>query len=211
MSSSRPCGDDGVAEPSVWRNASVESVRESDTRLDYASSLVVNVRVSRHTNSGHYHDRKLQLECEKLSAEIDAIHRERFLKLAAAWAAVAVPILVAIFGWRLQSQFARNATAQEYVRTSVGILASRPDTNADAVRLRTWATKLLDQYSPVRLPESVQDDLNNGKVRLPPQLPVSLPFTLSDDKGNIITDDRGNAIGVNPPPRATPTNGPSRQ
>lgn len=161
--------------------------------------------MSRHDHNPGSGDDKYRLERDKLEAEIASIKSnqlgfwawtERILKMLAA---VVIPVLIFVYGSRIQTQVAKNAAAQEYVKTAVNILTVKSGTNVEDRELRAYAISLLDAFSPVKVPASLVQSLTNGTVHLPAQS----PFTLTDEQGRVITDENGNPIGVNPPPNTT--------
>lgn len=70
---------------------------------------------------------------------------------------VAVPVLIAYQGGRIQSQIAEAGLKKEYVQIALGILSApeSKETNDDGPKLRKWAVDLLANYAPVPLPEDV--------------------------------------------------------
>jgi len=78
---------------------------------------------------------------------------------------VAIPIILAVGGWLLQSSLKRGDIKHEYVKLSISILKARPtDTNRP---LRQWAVKLFNEYSLVKLDDKTSDLLVSGKLRFP--------------------------------------------
>ena len=77
-----------------------------------------------------------------------------------------IPIVLGIGGWVIQSKIAHTNTEQEYVKLAISILNNKPEHN-DSKELRKWAVKLLDKYSPIKLPEEQKEGLSTGKINLP--------------------------------------------
>ncbi|MEC6413500.1 hypothetical protein SB816_21055 [Achromobacter sp. SIMBA_011] len=71
---------------------------------------------------------------------------------------VAVPILVAAFGWWYQTSAKDREIARDYVQVAVGLLASK---NEDK-EVRTWAVELLNKNSPVPFGKKLQEQLVEG-------------------------------------------------
>lgn len=82
---------------------------------------------------------------------------------------VAVPLLVAVFGYvgqariaeqtaAVQSAVAEQAVRKDFVQMAIGIL-SKPPSSEDDRRLREWALKVLDKNSPIPFPSEVRADL----------------------------------------------------
>lgn len=113
-------------------------------------------------------------------------------------ATVAVPILVAIFGYLIQLRISEESTKKDYVSMAISIINSK-ETPEDS-DLRKWAVSVLDKNSPVPFGDSLRKSLSSGetvisKVYYPmppptlmePPLPLkpleqdmSKPVTLSD-------------------------------
>ena len=77
---------------------------------------------------------------------------------------LAIPALLAVGGWLVQSSLSQSAVQQEYVKLAVSILSSPRNENIDI--LRPWAVKLLSTYSPVPLTEEQYRKLESGEIRL---------------------------------------------
>lgn len=84
-------------------------------------------------------------------------------------ASIAVPILIAFFGWMLQSQSASESVRKDYVQMAVNILSREVD-DEDA-ELREWAAKLLEESSPVPFPRQLRSNLASGTVSIVSPVP----------------------------------------
>ena len=89
-------------------------------------------------------------------------------ELATIFASVAVPLLVAIFGWNIQSGISEEGVRKDYVQIAVGIL-SRPASPADK-SIREWAITVLAKNSPVPFTSEARGDLAMGFVVIRPNL-----------------------------------------
>ena len=79
---------------------------------------------------------------------------------------VAVPVLVALFGYLVQRQLASDNLSRDYVQMAVGILKEQKRPGDE--QLRSWAIDLLNANSPnVKLNASVSEQLRDGQVRIP--------------------------------------------
>jgi hypothetical protein len=67
--------------------------------------------------------------------------------IAAIFAAVAVPVVVALAGWQIQVGISRDSVRKDYVQMSIGILAN--PSNVEDKPLRQWAIAVLDTNSPI--------------------------------------------------------------
>jgi WD40 repeat protein len=106
--------------------------------------------------------------------EIVVIHRtdtspahsgDKLEQAAKVLSLVAIPVLVAFFGWLIQDTVAKRSVSQEYVKLAVSILTESKE-KADPA-LRDWAVDLLGQNSPTRFSPAVTQQLKSGQVNLP--------------------------------------------
>jgi len=79
---------------------------------------------------------------------------------------VAIPIVIAVFGWLIQDAVSKRSVSQEYVKLAVTILTDRGD-NTNST-LREWAVDLLSENSPTRFSAEVANKLKTGEATLPP-------------------------------------------
>jgi|SRR6185312_12245450 len=84
-------------------------------------------------------------------------------------ATIATPLLVAYFGWRIQSESTTQSVKKDYVQMSIAILK---DGTKDE-QLRHWAVSVVDANSPVKFSEGLRSDLAEGRTRL---IPVVYPI-----------------------------------
>jgi len=87
-------------------------------------------------------------------------------------AAVVVPLVVAFFGWQIQSHLSSNSLKKDYVGMAIQILAA-PD-NKENKALRTWATQILEQNSPIPFTPAVRDSFLEGKFVIMSPIPKNL-------------------------------------
>lgn len=101
---------------------------------------------------------------------------DRTLSRVQAWAticaAVVIPLVVAFFGWQIQSRLSDDSLKKDYVRMAIEILAN-PQTK-DNESLRMWATQILEKNSPVPFTTAVRDDFLKGGLVYVPVIPPSL-------------------------------------
>lgn len=83
-----------------------------------------------------------------------------------AFAAVAVPIVVALIGSWFSAAIKQSESEQKFVSLAIEILRDEPVESQ--IQLRAWATDVVSKYSGVSL-ENARDDLINN-IRLPPSL-----------------------------------------
>jgi WD domain, G-beta repeat len=86
-------------------------------------------------------------------------------QLAKILSLVAIPVIIAVFGWLIQDSLAQRNVGQEYVKLAVSILIESKEKANPA--LRDWAVDLLNQNSPTRFSPAVVQQLKAGEVSLP--------------------------------------------
>jgi len=75
---------------------------------------------------------------------------------------IAVPILIAFFGWLIQWRLANQSVQRDYLQMAVQILSSKNRKSGDEVSL--WAVDILQKYSPVPFSPKLKSDFVEGKV-----------------------------------------------
>src|SRR5687767_9575582 len=85
--------------------------------------------------------------------------------IASVISSIAIPILVLVAGLLIQNAISRRSTATEYVALATQILSSSSKTMAP---LRSWAVALLEQYSPLPIPEEAAGQLRSGRIIIQP-------------------------------------------
>lgn len=125
---------------------------------------------------------------------------------ASIFASIAVPLLVALFGWALQSKTSEDSVKKDYVQIAIKILNTEKD-KADE-NMRQWAIAVLDKNSPVPFSKDMKDSLQNGKTvfikssfKLPPAIFMEPPYSLKElqpnEKGTITNGDLLTSITEN--------------
>ena len=130
---------------------------------------------------------------------------ETFEALVKAGATLAIPIVLAVFGYRIQQQIADQGLAKDYVQIAATILKDDPKSQQPEVR--TWAVSVLSQYSPIAFSPKVTQGLQAGvhvsglPLQPPPAecmkvtRPSQIQAKLLKVKGNPpITDTEVNAL-----------------
>ncbi|WP_129933957.1 MULTISPECIES: hypothetical protein [unclassified Pseudomonas] len=97
---------------------------------------------------------------------------EKAQAISTIFATIAVPIIVAVFGWVLQSQTSADAVKKDYVQMAVNILNSEKSDE----EMRGWAVAVLDRSSPVPFTRDMKDSIRRGESFIAPvfQLPPSI-------------------------------------
>ena len=92
--------------------------------------------------------------------------------IAAIVASIAVPLLVAFFGWLIQSHISSASVRKDYVQMAIGILA-QPATQQNE-ELSTWAVTLLDANSDVPFSKKARAELAEGRITVVAGIPKEL-------------------------------------
>lgn len=82
--------------------------------------------------------------------------------LATIFAAIAVPVVVSLIGWQIQTSISKQSVRSAYVQIAAEVLSNAKST--DDKELRQWAVTLLDQNSPVPFTSSVRTGLVQGTI-----------------------------------------------
>ena len=77
---------------------------------------------------------------------------------------LAVPILVAFFGWKIQEGLKEKDVQRDFVQIAVGILSVKKVESGEDKVIRGWATRLLQKASPVPLSDEELKALENANV-----------------------------------------------
>ncbi|WP_410051967.1 WD40 repeat domain-containing protein [Bradyrhizobium sp. SZCCHNRI1009] len=85
---------------------------------------------------------------------------------------IAIPIVLAVVGWFVQSSLSAQTASQEYVKLSVSILKEPKDKVEPS--LRSWAADLLNTSAPTKLSPQALQALKEGTAILPTQLTALL-------------------------------------
>ena len=88
--------------------------------------------------------------------------------IAATFAAVAVPVVVALAGWQIQTSISHEGVQKDYVQMAIGILSSAK--SPEDKSLRQWAVTVLEKNSPVPFTRDIRANLESGVVVIQPKL-----------------------------------------
>lgn len=89
---------------------------------------------------------------------------DKIEKLSKILSAIAIPIIIAWFGWKIQERISNKNLSRDYVKIGIDILTSENDIDES---LRIWAVDLLNDNSTTKMNADVIKKLKNGEVRLP--------------------------------------------
>ena len=103
---------------------------------------------------------------------------DRVEQVAKSLSIIAIPIVLGVGGWIIQSAVSEQSVNKDYVQLAVSILTESEDPS-----LRGWAVKLLNDKSSVKFDGEVAQQLLAGEIRLPGRIftPSSLDQTFVDD------------------------------
>jgi WD40 repeat protein len=108
---------------------------------------------------------------------------------------IAIPVVLAIVGWFVQSSLSDRNVSQEYVKLSVSILKEPKDKVEPS--LRSWAADLLNENSPTKFSPQVLQALKEGQATLPTQLSAILGASNNGASLAISPDGKEIATGHN--------------
>lgn len=103
---------------------------------------------------------------------------------------IAIPVIVAWGGWRIQDILARRNTSKGYVELALTIV-SKPKGEIEP-GLRNWAWDLLNDNSPTKIAPETLRQLKAGEA----VLPTSLGAILSSGGGSLAISPDGRLIAV---------------
>ena len=83
--------------------------------------------------------------------------------------AVAIPIVIAVVGWQVQSSMSSESIKKDYVQMAIGIL--RDESKRNDEQMRRWAVDVLNKNSPVPFSRDLQDKLAQGAMIVAPSFP----------------------------------------
>lgn len=83
------------------------------------------------------------------------------------FAALAIPVLIALGGWFIHSSLSRQSTNKDYVDLATQILEKKAESPADEA-IRDWAVDLLDATSPVQMLPATKKSLKSGQISFGP-------------------------------------------
>jgi len=95
---------------------------------------------------------------QSLSTDFDK-RLERWKSIATIASAVAIPVVLALVGYALQSRVADEGIKKDYVQIAINILKEDPSRQDQS--LREWAIEVVDRNSPVPLSAKVKLNLLN--------------------------------------------------
>ena len=86
----------------------------------------------------------------------------KFQVVCISLASIAVPIVVGVVGNEYAKAQKNTEIAARYVELAIGVL--RQDPSGETAALRTWAVSVVDHFSPVRLGDGVQAELEKRRL-----------------------------------------------
>lgn len=64
-------------------------------------------------------------------------------------ALVAIPVLVAYFGWKIQEEQRQKEVGRDFVQIAISVLAAPENDHPGSIELKAWAGRLLSSVSPI--------------------------------------------------------------
>jgi WD40 repeat protein len=118
---------------------------------------------------------------------------EKIEPAAKVLSSIAIPIVIAIGGWWIQSSVTQQSINKDYVSLAISIL-QRPKGDVEQ-DLRTWAVELLASYAPVRFSPETVERLKKGSLNL--SSIITTLANLSSSSIAVSPDSRSVAVGGN--------------
>ncbi len=81
---------------------------------------------------------------------------ERFSSIANAIGVIAIPVVIAIFGFYINSNLKSQESETKLVELAVDIIRESPVDTQGSLPIRKWAIDVIDNYSEVKLPQEVK-------------------------------------------------------
>lgn len=88
----------------------------------------------------------------------------RIQLIASIASSIAVPLLIAVFGWVVQARISEEGAKKDYVQIAVGILTDTATKGDEG--LRKWAVAVLDKTAPVAFSEEIRTKLEKGELAI---------------------------------------------
>ena len=95
-------------------------------------------------------------------AESERDFLDKFQTLASIASAIAIPLVIALFGWVIQSKIADQAAQRDYVSLAIGILNNPKNQGND--ELKSWAVAVLDKTAPIPFSVGLRQKLATGEL-----------------------------------------------
>ena len=89
---------------------------------------------------------------------------EELERISKILSAIAIPIIIAWFGWNIQEKISDKNLSRDYVKIAIDILRSENELDNP---LRIWAVDLLNDNTTTKMDPEVIEKLKSGEVKLP--------------------------------------------
>jgi WD40 repeat protein len=124
---------------------------------------------------------------------------DRFEQLARIISIVAIPVIIAVVGWLIQSAVTQQNISRDYVQIAVGILTNS-DSSVDPA-IRSWAVDLLNDNAPTKFDSQTVARLKTGELTIPSNLVNSLisngaGLAISPNGSLLVTGDADGTVHV---------------
>lgn len=114
-------------------------------------------------------------------------------KVAKILSLVAIPVVLAVFGWIIQNRLSERNVSQEYVKLAVSVL-EKPESSKVPAGLRDWAVDLLNQNSPTKFSAETMRQLKTGEINLASVL--SSVLATANNGGGIAPSPDGKTVAT---------------
>lgn len=84
----------------------------------------------------------------------------KWQSIASIVASIAIPLILAIFGFLVQRQLATEGIKKDYVQIAISILKENP--SAQEKELRAWAVEVLDRNAEIPFSKNAKESLEKG-------------------------------------------------
>ena len=96
----------------------------------------------------------------KQPPESDQASLAKWQSIASIAASIAIPLILAVFGFLVQRQLATEGLKKDYVQIATSILKENP--NGQEKELRTWAVEVLDRNAEIPFSKNAKESLEKG-------------------------------------------------
>lgn len=124
---------------------------------------------------------------------------DRIHKWAQVFALIGMPVVVAVVGWAAQASVAEASSRKDYLQMSLQTL--REPRRPDDSDVRSWATQIIANYSPIPFTAKAGDQLSSSLVSMlnsnpmlagammsRPRCPIINVETLPSDQRPVVED-----------------------
>jgi hypothetical protein len=101
---------------------------------------------------------------------------------------ILIPLAIALFGYWFSNAIRESEVRQKYIEIAVGILSEA--STQDDQGLRTWAVEVINQYSDIKLANSLVQKLSNGMAVFPTSANAAAPSAVFEpNQTDLLTEE----------------------